>query len=166
MALIDEVQVRYSSARLIQLSNPDVTTATTINTTRLQAACDDSEGWFAAASGKSYTAAVASTIVGEPASAKATASAAVIAFLYKYRGLPGDKQTEAAFEEAKGLLKNYARQFGGLQWIAPVTDSVVQPSPQNPTIPDFDPLRNNRWVAKDPPGPSVSTTIGGFEPGF
>lgn len=164
MTLIADVTARYSDARLVQLTNQDDTPASTINVPRLQAACDDAEGWFAMAAGKSYTEAAASTITGEAAAGRVSAVAVVVAFLYQYRGLPGNQQTIDAWESAKKLVRLYARQFGGLQWIAPITDSKVQPSIMLPDIPDFDPLRNTRWVAKDPPGAGVAG--GGLNYGF
>lgn len=165
MALIDDVQARYSAARLTQLTNPDVTTAVTPDLVRLQASCDDAEGWFSAAAGKSYTEAAASTITGEAASARGAAVAVVMAFLYQYRGLPGEQPVNDAWQAAQKLVSKYARQFGGLQWIAPITDSVVQPSVQNPTVPDFDPTRNTRWVPRDPPA-AQSDSSNGFGSGF
>jgi len=46
MALIDEVTAYYSTEELVKWTNPSSRAASSINTTNLQEACDDTEAWF------------------------------------------------------------------------------------------------------------------------
>lgn len=47
MSLYTNVTARYSTQRLVSLTNPDDPTATALNTSHLQYACDDVEAMFA-----------------------------------------------------------------------------------------------------------------------
>ena len=54
MTLIAEVQLRYDSTKLLGLTNPGASRATTVNTTILQRACDDVERYFLVHAGLTY----------------------------------------------------------------------------------------------------------------
>lgn len=54
MALEDEVKARYSNQLLVQWTNPQLSSATTIDETRLSKASRDVEGWFKIIAGVAY----------------------------------------------------------------------------------------------------------------
>lgn len=54
MALIDEVTAYYTTQRLVEWTNPDDRSASTIHPTNLQDACDDTEAWFETFAGTVY----------------------------------------------------------------------------------------------------------------
>lgn len=54
MSLLAKVQERFSESRLVQLTRPEQSSFTTVDSTFLQAVCDDIEGYFDAESAGSY----------------------------------------------------------------------------------------------------------------
>ena len=131
MALVDQVALRYSNARLVALTNPDQPgSTTTVDSARLAAAAADAEAEFRAVCGVAYDDTDARHV--------AVAVLAVEWKLLAYTGLHSEvsKTVEAAFLAA---AERYALTGGGRHRVGPATSSPLQPSVQESgTRPDFD----------------------------
>ena len=129
MSISQKVQDRFGNQRLVELTNPDNSSATTINQTMLDAAIDDAQGLFEQESGialdENNKAHVKCIITG------------VLYFLELYKGRDA------------GIMKQYQRTFlGDLQalrkkvYIAPQTNSQLKPSRERANqLPDMDPMQ-------------------------
>lgn len=134
MALSTEVAARYSNVRLVALTNPDTPASTsTVDATRLAAACADAEAEFAAVCGAAY----------DGTNAKHVA-VAVLAVEWKLLGYSGsqDVATKLAGEAFLAAAERFALTGGGRARILPQTSSQLTPSQEVPSgvevRPDFD----------------------------
>lgn len=118
MALSDEVQTRYSAQRLIDLTNPDAGNQTSINTTKLNAACTDIAGVFRTRGGITFDVTNAEHV--------AIACEGVVALLAKRIGAKGAADTYREWVDEE--LVPFARSTGGQRKVVPTTSSDLTPS--------------------------------------
>lgn len=86
--------------------------------------------------------------------------ALVVAYLYDYRGLPGEAaETAAAWKKADHQLDIVLHTYGDGAFAAPVTDSVFVPSTGPSRAPDFDTQRFGD-IDQFNPGPATGTAGG------
>jgi len=151
MALWDEVTTRYSSQRLIQLTNPDVkpsgATALAVDQDRADAAVTDAEAMF-------------ETIVGaafdiDDAQHVAEAVELVVTIL-SARGAQSTKAAEEMMRGARARLERLASATTRSR-ILPKSDSTTEPTNPNEeqtgrVYPDFDRSRFRRQVAENRDG--------------
>lgn len=150
MTLSAKVQARYADAELITLTNHGTaTSASTLNTTRLTAACDDAEAEFEMATGVEY----------DDDDAKHVA-VAVLAADWKLIGLTRERsaQRDAARVEFLEAAARLAATVGGRARILPQTSSTLTPSVETPdgyeVRPDFDRANLGGALLRSPRGPS------------
>lgn len=113
-ALSTAAQVRISSQALIQLTNDDAT-ATSINTTRLDACCSDAIGDFESITGMTHDTSIAAHL--------STLVTGVLYYLEKYKCREG------------ALMNSHMKQFYGAcegfrrrAWASPSTTSTLTPT--------------------------------------
>lgn len=138
MPLIDDVKSRIPVKRLVQLTNADDTTATTINDTVLQNACDDAEDIFTVRVGVLYDNSkpfyLAHIIDG------------VLVCLMK-RVERGNQAAQDMAEQWYDQLAILRQTIGGNLRLSPATDSEMTPSKDKRGVttsivrPAFDPAK-------------------------
>jgi hypothetical protein len=134
MALIDEVTDRIGAQRLVELTNPQLPSATTIDTTRLARAVTDTVGEFQRQTGETYDANDAFHV--------SICVDGVICLLQRRMGVPiADTGPCDRFKEALSQFTNVR--------VAPVTTAT-----QTPTADDSDglPFSDDRNTAQFIPG--------------
>lgn len=150
-ALLTAFQGRISAERRKNLTNADVTTATSENTTISGYAETDVSSTFLHMTGVAFDATDAEHI--------AIGVKGMLYFLYTYKGLPLDKAGEAAKRDWESACERFTHTRGALAWQSPITDSTLAPS-RDPAgaLPYFDrknisdmiPRPPNRGTADDP----------------
>lgn len=145
MALADEVTARYSTQRLVELTNADDKTATTVDTTVLGYAVTDATGEFETRVGVTYDNSNSKHV--------AVAVQGVLYYLRLYMGVENDalRQSEAKWREGMTALGRVTAR----DRILPQTKSVLSPSAeqQNSEVvrPDMDREHWDNFVPQ-PPG--------------
>lgn len=147
MALIDEVQNRFTSDLLVKLTNPDDATATTINTTYLQRLCDDVEtGEFEVHMNEDFDLTERKHIV-------------MACLLVKLKaieyGAASDESAAKLRERLEKLAKAY-REIGPRDRISPQSSSLLtpsEPSGLDPIRPEFDDVFFERFTPEAPSTP-------------
>ena len=128
MTLAAEVTTRLSTQRLVELTNPDDNSVTTVNATRLAAAIADAQADFARITGVAFDEADAEHV--------AAGVAGVVLYLYEFRGLPGTDFTERLRATWEARCRRLAR-------LLPRTTSLLTPTDPDlaggPVRPAFDP---------------------------
>lgn len=121
MALTDEVQGRIATQLLVELTNHGDTSATTINTTRLNYACTDATALFARRTGLTLDVTIAAHVW--------PAVLAVLYVLHTYPGGDGARLDGAKkrWEEAGDEL---ARTIGARRVVPTETSSLYEPTPE------------------------------------
>ena len=148
MSLSTLVQARYSSQRLVNLTNPDAGTQTSIDSARLTAACDDAEAEFEVHTGVEFDETDARHV--------SYAVRGVIALLTERMGTKGGAEQLQRWYEALNRL----RQVTGNDRTTPESTSLLEPTPEDdgrttPVRPAFDD-RRFRGLTVDPPhGPEA-----------
>lgn len=134
MALSDRVTARYSNTRLVSLTNPDTSAATTtVDSTRLAAACADAETEFRLVCGVAYD-----------DTDETHYPAAVLAVEWKLLCYGGaqDAATKTVEDRFLAAAERLALTRGGRARITPQTSSPLTPSDEAPNgvevRPDFD----------------------------
>ena len=143
-ALSTEITNRYSTQYLVNLTNPDDASATTINTTTRDAAISDTEADFVIEVGLEYEAAnTAHIVIGVEG---------VIVHLLERTGR-GEKTTRERYDRYIERLRSLRAR------ILPGTTSKVIPTPErgNPVRPIFD---SPRFDGVNPDAPHGATSIG------
>ena len=145
-ALSTEITNRYSTQYLVNLTNPDDASATTINTTTRDAAISDTEADFAIEVGLEYQGAAGDTthiVIGVEG---------VIVHLLERTGR-GEKTTRERYDRYIERLRSLRSR------ILPGTTSKVIPTPErgNPVRPIFD---SPRFDGVNPDAPHGATSIG------
>ena len=142
MALTDKITARYSTQRLVEVTNPGSSAAVAVAAARLAAAAADATGDFLRIVGVAYDDANASHV--GPAVRRAYAR------LLEYM--------DPASEFAKGMITDTREELFALRGqlgigvrLSPVTDSVLTPSRPDtssgdPVRPDFDSERFSDYV--------------------
>lgn len=129
MALSDEVQSRYPSQILVNLTNPQSTTAATVNTTTLDLAATDVQADFKIHAGIAYD--------GTDARHVSVACEGVIAKLLERTGhAKAGEREESYFRRLKALAN-----VTGRDRILPTSGSPLTPSTPDPNVthrPSFD----------------------------
>ncbi|HBY62159.1 MAG TPA: hypothetical protein DEH78_20255 [Solibacterales bacterium] len=143
MSLSSNVQSRYSAQILVNLTNPQDSAPTTLDSTRLTNACTDVEAWF-----KVY----ANTVYDDANAIHVAACVpAVILMLQMYSAQTVD-QTESLRDGIKGALTDAGKILARAKVIS-TTNSQLTPSDENPTggeiRPDFDRSRFYDLVPDD-----------------
>lgn len=151
MSLSDEVTSRVSAAKLVSLTNPDDTTATSVNSTRLGLAATDAAADFEVHAQVVYD--------GTDARHVRIGVARVVALLTERKGDGGAAKMLA---DTKQMLVDLSR-VSSRGRILPRTNSVVVPtSEQEPDggtpRPDFDRKRFDDFVPGSPPSPDSWNT--------
>lgn len=142
MALTDEVQGRYSSQLLINVTNPQLASATTIDTTRLNYAITDVQAAFTKR-GITYDNTVATHVV--------TAVPGVFARLVLMAGQDGGFELWKSFLEDLKLLAEVTSR----DRILPSTDSLLTKSTDDSgALPAFDKDQYQGYLL-DPPQPTT-----------
>ena len=116
MALSDEVQSRYSSQLLINASNPQLSTATSIDTARLTLACTDVQAAFEVMCGVAYDNTVATHV-----------AYAVEGVFQRLLVLTGQASIDT-WKDWKATLKDELALVTGRDRIEPTTDSLLSPT--------------------------------------
>lgn len=119
MALSDEVQNRYGTQYLANLTNPFSNSPTTIDTGRLGKAVDDATGEFEAAVGVTFDLTAKAHV--------AVACTGVVCYLLRRSGL-GGAQTEKVCAEWDAGLETLAETLGSQARLAPSSSSDLTPS--------------------------------------
>lgn len=119
MALTDEVQGRIATQLLVELTNHGDTSATSINTTRLNYACTDATALFRRRTGLTLDVTIADHVW--------PAVLAVVFLLHNYPGGSGQRLDEARkrWEEAGDEL---ARTIGSRRVVTAETSSLYAPT--------------------------------------
>lgn len=143
MALADEVTARYSTALLVNLTRPQSSTSTTVNTTVLGYACTDVEAEFAKV-GITFAVGTATHVV--------TACEGVIALLRKRTGQAGGWEE---WREWREVQLERLRLVTTNDRIEPSSTSEVTPTDENPNNdaylrPDFDQSHFDHLVPQQP----------------
>jgi len=146
VALTDEVQNRYSAQILINLTNPQNTSATTLDTTRMNNAVTDVQADFKIEAGTTYDNSVDTHVV--------VATEGVYAKLVLRSGQSG----EAGFRLHESYLEKLRRLalITGRDRISPSTDSLLTPTQdESGDLPAFDRKNFKGYI---PNAPSQPTT--------
>lgn len=148
MSLTTEWQARLSSARRIQLTNPDTPSASTEDATRLAAAVADTQANFAVLTGATFDATNAQHI--------AAGIRGVTAFLVSYGAQPQS-------EYSRGVMKDWRDACAALTSLAPGTTSLLTPSTPDtsggPIRPDFDRENVSGIIPRAPVGGAGSSFL-------
>lgn len=119
-ALATAWQGRVSAQAAIALTNLDVETATTVNTTVLGNAETDASNDFLFRTGLAFDATKTEHLT--------VGVVGVTYYLHEYRGLPRSAMAQAAFEAWERACGAFARTRGALAWASPRTDSGLDPT--------------------------------------
>ena len=144
MALVDEVQARYSAAFLKSLTNPDVQAPVAIDAARLAAASTDAQAEFDRETGLAFDLTVPNHVE--------LCVRGVVLKLQVYRGLTF-QEIRAEEDLWREELRRYARRAGGLRWITPTTDSTIAQTPDSTdprATPAFDAPNLETYRARRP----------------
>lgn len=143
-ALLTAFQGRISAERRKNLTNADVPTATTENTTISGYAETDVSNTFVHLTGVPFDSTDAEHL--------AIGVKGMVYYLYTYKGLPLDKAGEAAKRDYEQACDRFTHTRGALAWQSPITDSTLAPSrdPDN-ALPYFD-RKNLADMMPRPPG--------------
>lgn len=144
MALLDEVQARYSTQLLVAASNPQNSGATTEDASREAQAVSDIQAWFNMR-GMTYD--------NDNSAHVAVAVQGVYARLLMLTGQPG---AEVEWREFKRNLK-LLTEIGPRERIAPFTDSLLTPTKD--TSGDIPLSDRNNFRDYVPESPSSPTTM-------
>lgn len=130
-ALATAWQVRVPAKVQLDLTNPDVEQAVSVNATVLAAAETDATNTFLDQTGVAFdstnTAHITVAVLG------------VTYFLHSYKGLPRSAPANDAREAWDKACARFARTRGALVWNSPITDSNLQPTrDQSGALPKFD----------------------------
>ena len=143
MSLQTSVTARFSNQFLVNVSNPQNSAQTSIDTTRLGLACTDVEALFATHAGVTYSDSTASHVMA--------AVPAVIDVLRVYTGQVLWSQVE---ESIVSRLKSVALVTGRNR-ITPTTDSLLNPTQDTPgSIPKSDLNNFNGYRTASPSQPT------------
>lgn len=142
--LSDAVQARYSVEKMVQLTNPDVPNATTVDTTRLLAACDDVIADFDL---------VANTTFDDTDSRHVKVAIEGVILTLQMRQLNVDPSELR--EQWDNMLERLGQSIGGRTKTEPTTDAVAVPSDESSesgeTVrPLFDRTRFDKLVPNSP----------------
>jgi hypothetical protein len=134
MALADDVQNRVKTATLVQLTNPNDVTATTVDTTQLGYAVADAEAEFTIETGLSYDTTIAGHVLA--------GVSGVLYYLHSYAGMER-ANVEGLRTRWENALRKVASTLGNERRIMPTTSSVLDPSDETQDArPDHD---RQRW---------------------
>lgn len=146
--LATAVQARLSTNRIKELTNESNETATSVNSTVLEAAVSDAQAEFFRFVGQAFDATRADHI--------AVGVKGVLAYLYSYRGVPGDYVVDNARRDWIKALGTYQHTMGGaFSPVSPATNSNLAPSREDNTgtvRPAFDGRNMTDLVPNDPRG--------------
>lgn len=128
MALSTHVTNRLSNRRLIELTNPDDSSAASVDTTLLGYAADDAEAWLEMLAGVAYD--------DDDARHVAVAISAVEFLLISWAGPQGEallrnRPGNETFEELRNRIEEQLRQLGavtGRDRVKPQTTSNLTPT--------------------------------------
>lgn len=144
MALIDEVISRFSNDLLVKLTNIDVSTVTTVNSTFLQIVCDDVEtGEFEAHMNEDLDLTNRKHLV-------------FAAMLVKLKCIEYGASADETADKLRTRIEKLAkalREVGPRDRISPVSSSPYTPSEPNgpePIRPDFDDQFFERFTPEAP----------------
>jgi len=142
MSLTTAVTDRISSVMLVQITNHDSPSATSLNSTRLAAAVADVEAIFEQEVGVAFDASVAAHVpVGVDG---------VLATLHQYTGITGRNVNEIRQRFERGLIR-LAQTLGGEQRLLPSTSSKGTVSEQDDSrLVDYDRSRWDGFVPRMP----------------
>lgn len=151
MSLSDEVTSRVSAAKLVSLTNPDDTTATAADATRLALAATDAAADFEVYAQVAYD--------GTDARHVRIGVARVIALLTERKG---DGGAEKMLADTQRMLVDLSR-VSSRGRVLPRTNSVVVPTSESDSDggtprPDFDRKRFDDFVPGSPPAPDTWNT--------
>lgn len=120
------------SARLVGLTNPDIESATTVNTTQLANAETDATAEFPVLTGLVLDTTNALHLM--------TGYLGVVSWLMDYRGMPRSQAMDAARKEWTEACRKIDHYTGSHAWQSPVTNSTLLPSADPPggALPYFD----------------------------
>lgn len=136
------VQARIPTLRLVSLTNPNDTTATTVNTTVLELAVDDVTAEFVTLANETYDASNARHL--------ALAVRGVPILLSEWLG-QGQGPGEQNMESWRGIVREYARTANRAR-VSPQTNITYAPTIlENQGRPVFDPSRFDRQTLSSPP---------------
>jgi len=144
MALSDRVTERFSASYIQQLTNPDLSAATSVDTARLGFAATDAEADFLTYASVSYDESNAQHVV--------VGVEGVVAYL-KLRGGAGGSKARTDVDAYRKALVEMAKT-GSRKRITPKTDSSLQPidefAGKGTVRPDFDRGRFTDFVPGEP----------------
>jgi hypothetical protein len=147
MALTDEVQSRFSSQILINVTNPQNSAATTVDTTRLGNASTDVQADFQIEAGIAYDNTVATHVN--------VAVDGVYAKLLIRAGQGGKAEHDEYIERLRAL-----KLITGRDRISPSTDSLLSPSTDViGALPSFDRKNFAGFIPSPPARPTTSTDV-------
>ena len=159
MTLATEWTARVSTARAVELTNPDDATATAVDATRLAAAAADAGARFTALTG-------VSAISLTDARHVQAGVLGITAVLYSYRALPQSAAGEAAEKAFADACDGIRRQSGGAGApVMPRTSSTLDPTTDadmGRTKPSFDPA-NLGSLLPAPPSAGGAVASGWWE---
>ena len=148
MALTDDVKGRYGTEFLVNLTNPYAPDQTSIDATRLDYACTDTETDFITYCGMTY----ADVNTNYNSAGIGVAIEGVIAKLQMRTGAAGSSAMEA-HEKYIERLKALAR-ISGRDRVSPRTDSVMTPTSHQVgdeiVRPSFDWTKFSDWIPGGP----------------
>lgn len=145
MTLLADFQNRYSSQIRINASNPQLTSATTVDSTREAYAAADAQADFEAICGESYS-----------SSNTVHVSAGVPLVLLKLLLYTG-QTTQADYDKQLERLNEWYRLVLGRNRITPTTNSLLNPTQDVPnSLPWSDSTVFDRFIGNSPSGASSS----------
>jgi hypothetical protein len=153
MSLLTDWQARASSEARINLSNPQNSGATTVDTTREGLAATDAEADFAAACGVAYSSSVATHV-----------SAGILFVMERLRLYTGQTDIKRFTEWMKFARETYAVVLGRNR-LVPTSDSTLQPTTAPSNAAPFDDFTQYQRFTGNAPGAPTVTNSGG-ESGF
>lgn len=152
MSLVSQVTARYSAAALLQLTNPDLPSATSVDTARLGYAADDVAAEFEVRAGVEYDDTNAKHV--------AVCVEGVVAFLTWRMGTKGGADLVEAWRKRADV---FGRTMGR-DAIMPGTNSLLQPTvpgANGVTVrPPFDDTKLGGVLLAAPHSPSADVDIG------
>lgn len=150
MGLSDDVQGRYGTEFLVNLTNPFAPDQTGIDTTKLSYACDDVKGDIITIAGMTYDDLMANVKWAFPTTSVAVEG--VVAKLQLRTGAAGSTANEAHNKYIE-RLKSLAR-ISGRDRVQPRTDSIMTPTSwqvgDETVRPAFDWPKFSDWIPGGP----------------
>lgn len=151
MALSTNVQARYGAQYLVNLTNPADPAATSINSSVLTAACDDTESDFVTYAGSTYD---ESTVTNSLAAQFISVAVEGVVAKLALRTGTGGNYARTAHDDYIARLRDLAL-VAGRDRIAPRTDSVERPTSRQVGTevvrPEFDWPRFGDLIPDAPP---------------